>query len=147
MKILLMMRHFFLVFLFILLQSEVNAQANVGIGTSSPNATAMLDITSTNKGMLVPRVSITSDTNPISGTKPNGLLVWNTNASYKTGIGFYFWNGSTWTSLAQVVNTVNNAGIVPAPTASNKAKSWTTDRQGNPAWRRPNRTMEYINNF
>jgi len=128
-------------------QIKLSAQSNVGIGTSSPNSTAILDVTATNKGMLVPRISITTDTNPISGTKPSGLLVWNTNASYKTGIGFYFWNGSTWTSLAQVVNTVNNAGIVPAPTASNKVKSWTTDHQGNPAWRRPNKTMEYINNF
>ena len=142
-----MKRSCLLLIIFTFLLFEVSGQSNVGIGTSSPNATAMLDITSTNKGMLVPRVSIASDTNPISGTKPNGLMVWNTNASYKTGIGFYFWNGSTWTSLAQVVNTVNNAGIVPAPTTNNKAKSWSTDHQGNPQWRRPNRTMEYINNF
>ena len=130
-----------------IIQIKIYAQSNVGIGTSNPNSTAILDVTATNKGMLVPRISITSDTNPISGSKPNGLLVWNTNGAYKTGIGFYFWNGSTWTSLAQTVNAVNNDGIVPAPTLNNKAKSWSTDQQGNPAWRRPNKTMEYVDNF
>jgi hypothetical protein len=125
----------------------VLCQGNIGIGTTSPNSLAMVDITSTNKGMLVPRVALVSDTSPVAGTKPNGLLLWNTSAGFKTGIGFYYWNGSTWTSLAQVTNTVNNSGIVPAPTATNKAKSWSTDHQGNPAWRRPNKTTEYINNF
>lgn len=125
----------------------VLSQGSIGIGTTSPNSLAVLDITATDKGMLVPRVELVSDTSPVSGAKPNGLLLWNTNASFKTGIGFYFWNGSTWASLAQPTNTVNNGGIVPAPTASNKVKSWATDYQGNPAWRRPNKTMEFINNF
>jgi hypothetical protein len=130
-----------------LINFGVLSQGSIGIGTASPNSLAVLDITATNKGMLVPRVALVSDTSPISGSKPNGLLLWNTNVGYKTGIGFYYWNGSTWASLAQVINTVSNSGIIPAPTATNKAKSWSTDHQGNPAWRRPNKTTEYINNF
>ncbi|MBL0358127.1 MAG: hypothetical protein IPP72_15225 [Chitinophagaceae bacterium] len=30
---------------------------NVGIGTNSPNSSALLEISSTNKGMLVPRLT------------------------------------------------------------------------------------------
>ncbi|MEO6721236.1 MAG: hypothetical protein ABIN67_12775, partial [Ferruginibacter sp.] len=37
---------------------DANAQ-NVGIGTTTPNASAILDIKSANKGLLVPQVSLT----------------------------------------------------------------------------------------
>ena len=55
---------------------------------------AMLDVKSTTKGMLVPRVALVSTTNPIADTKPNGLLVWNTLAGTYS-VGYYFWNGTT----------------------------------------------------
>lgn len=48
----------------------------VGIGTNSPNTSAILDITSTTKGFLPPRMS-TSDWNSIA-TKAEGLQGWNT---------------------------------------------------------------------
>ena len=37
----------------------LNAQQNVGIGTSTPNASAQLDVSSTNKGALIPRMTTT----------------------------------------------------------------------------------------
>ncbi|MCK4663467.1 MAG: tail fiber domain-containing protein [Bacteroidales bacterium] len=63
----------------------------------SPNTSAMLDVKSTTKGMLVPRVALVTTVDPIGGTKPDGLLVWNTSTSgtYDTP-GFYFWNGADW---------------------------------------------------
>ena len=39
----------------------INAQNNVGIGTNTPDASAKLDITATDRGMLIPRVSLTSN--------------------------------------------------------------------------------------
>ncbi len=51
---------------------------NVGIGTTTPNASAILDITSTTKGFLIPRLT-TSEMNAISNPA-NGLGVWNTTA-------------------------------------------------------------------
>lgn len=33
------------------------SQAQIGIGNTSPNASSMLDITSTSKGILVPRMT------------------------------------------------------------------------------------------
>ena len=35
----------------------VLAQQNVGIGTTTPNANAILDLSSSNKGLLIPRLS------------------------------------------------------------------------------------------
>ncbi len=79
--------------------------SQVGIGTMSPNASSILDITATDKGMLVPRVSLPdiSDLN-LDGTNPAvpGLLIWNTNATTSggAGIGFYVFNGSFWEKLS-----------------------------------------------
>ena len=58
-----------LLFLFVLTSFAVTAQ-NVGIGTSTPNASAQLEITSTNKGVLIPRMStsqINAIVNPAKG--------------------------------------------------------------------------------
>ena len=43
----------------LLLLAFVTTNAQVGIGTNSPNASAKLDITATNKGLLPPRVALT----------------------------------------------------------------------------------------
>lgn len=65
---------------------------NVGIGTTTPVSSAMLDVTSTTKGVLVPRVT-TSQMNAIS-SPANGLMVYNTDSSC-----FFFYKSLTWTSL------------------------------------------------
>ena len=79
-------------------------QAQVGIGTTTPNNSAQLDITSNNKGLLIPRVSllnVTNSTTPVA-TPATGLLVYNTNAGTTggSGAGFYYWNGAEWVRLS-----------------------------------------------
>lgn len=85
----------------------INAQ-NVGInGTgAAPDAGAMLDISSTNKGLLVPRVALTAAN--VSGpiTSPTtSLLVYNTFTSVLStpstyvSPGYYYWTGTRWTRL------------------------------------------------
>jgi uncharacterized protein YaiE (UPF0345 family) len=78
---------------------------NIGIGTTNPNPNAQLDVSATNKGILVPRVNLVSLTSDvvtsfgISGTPTTSLLVYNTTASAIFQTGFYFWDGSLWTKL------------------------------------------------
>jgi len=55
---------------------RINASGNVGIGTSSPNAAARLDVTSTTSGFLPPRMT-TAQRDAI-GSPPNGLMLYNT---------------------------------------------------------------------
>jgi hypothetical protein len=82
-----------------------NTTGNVGIGTSSPDATSVLDLTSTNKGLLAPRVALTAKsgtTSPIA-SPTTGLIVYNT-ASASTGgdvvtPGYYYFNGTIWTRM------------------------------------------------
>jgi len=74
------------------------SRAQVGIGTSTPDASSQLEITSTGKGLLIPRMTATQRmgiTNPATG-----LLVYQTDGS----AGFYY-NGGTpgapgWTRLS-----------------------------------------------
>ncbi len=80
--------------------------AQVGINTTSPDASSMLDISATNKGVLVPRVSLTNVTlTTLDGTNTaaTGLLIWNTNATTTggSGVGFYFYNGTQWMPITQ----------------------------------------------
>ncbi|QJB32566.1 hypothetical protein HF329_15035 [Chitinophaga oryzae] len=80
------------------------ARAQVGIGTKTPHASASLDITANDKGVLVPRVALrdVSDSYPIAVSPATGLLVFNTAADAKggKGVGFYYWGGGTTGSSA-----------------------------------------------
>ena len=92
---------------------SASAQTNVGIGTSSPAASAKLQISATDKGLLIPNVSlvaVSNGTTPVS-SPATGLLVWNTNASVTggTGVGYYYWNGSIWVSWLN--NSLTNGKI------------------------------------
>jgi len=65
---------------------------NVGIGTSVPNANAKLDITATDKGLLIPRMD-SVHRKAIPNTV--GLLVFDSTTS-----SFWFNNGSAWQNMA-----------------------------------------------
>ena len=73
-----------------------------------------MDVESSDKGMLVPRVNI-ADLNtiaPVTGGTTESLLVYNTNTT--TGKGFYYWDGSQWVGLSATPSddwtTTGNSG-------------------------------------
>jgi len=79
--------------------------SQVGIGTTSPASGSMLDIESSDKGLLIPRIALssTNNTSPITPAPTIGLLVFNT-ATAGTGAtavseGFYYWDGTQWVRL------------------------------------------------
>jgi trimeric autotransporter adhesin len=80
----------------------VSAQ-NIGIGITTPDASAVLDVNATNKGLLIPRVALTSLTDAVTITAPaNSLLVYNTNGAVPGGVGFYYNSGkgsAIWVKL------------------------------------------------
>lgn len=96
----------------------VNAQ--VGIGTNTPNASAALDVTSTNSGMLTPRM--TQAQKLAIASPATGLLIYQTdNAS-----GFWFYNGVAWMPFSggNSWNLLGNLGTNPTTN-----KLGTTDNQ------------------
>jgi len=79
--------------------------AQVGIGTVNPQGGSLLDITSQNQGLLIPRVSISdlSTIDPIIGGSPVSLLVYNTDTI--TGEGFHYWDGNAWVPILDANTT------------------------------------------
>ncbi|GAB3717714.1 hypothetical protein GCM10027592_60010 [Spirosoma flavus] len=91
-------------FLFLLFFTTVRfiSFAQVGIGTQTPNAGAQLDVSSTDKGMLVPRVASTA--NVTSPTE--GLLVYQTGGT----AGFYVYKSGAWVRLATTSDIPTGGG-------------------------------------
>ncbi len=67
---------------------------NVGIGTKVPDNSAVLDISSSDKGLLIPRLSI-EERNKISNPA-DGLLIYQTNEN----TGFYYFENDSWNELS-----------------------------------------------
>jgi len=90
----------FLFLTFIIYQSLFS---QVGIG-NNPDASAQLDISASNKGIVIPRVSL-NNVNDMSLDGINnaieGLTIYNTNDNVTSGNGkgFYYFNGTKWTKL------------------------------------------------
>jgi hypothetical protein len=107
-----------LVILFLLI--TFYAEAQTGIGTTTPNASAKLDVTATDRGFLPPRVALTASNvfSPITGTSSAaaGLLIYNTATAgtvpNNVVPGYYFWNGTAWIQIS-------NGLIVDASKTSN----------------------------
>lgn len=83
----------------ILLFGFITTNAQIGIGTSNPDTTAILDISSSHKGLLIPRVMLTSTADSVTISKPaTGLLVYNTTPNFWTDnfviAGFYYNSGT-----------------------------------------------------
>ena len=83
--------HIALIILFIFISSKMTAQ--VGIGTVSPDASSMLDITSTDKGLLIPRM--TSIEREAIANPASGLMV------YDNSTHTYWYFDSTWKEITQ----------------------------------------------
>jgi len=91
----------------LLITISVTAQ-NVGINTdgATPNASAMLDVSSTTKGMLTPRMTATQRSAISSAAQ--GLLVYQTDGS----AGYYYFDGSNWLQISSSATVTTPAGVI-----------------------------------
>lgn len=111
---------------------KVNAQT--GIGTTTPNASAKLDVSSTSQGFLPPRVTLTgtNDNTTIKNsagtsiTPATGLLVYNTATTttdpFRVVPGYYYYNGTTWVSISNglIIDNSKNASFTLNAADNNK---------------------------
>jgi len=94
-------------YIFILILMVSKSVGQVGIGTTSPDANAALEIKSADKGVLINRVSLVDVTNasPMS-SHVAGMMIYNTstNGSGDTSVspGFYYNNGAKWVKLEPI---------------------------------------------
>lgn len=75
-------------------QNTFPANGAAGIGTTTPNASSLLDISSTTKGILIPRM--TKSQRDAIVAPAEGLLIYQTTNSP----GVYYYDGSSWSSVA-----------------------------------------------
>ena len=73
--------------------------AQVGVGTTTPDASSALDITSTTKGLLIPRMTETQ--RDAISPAATGLMIYQTDGT----AGFYYYNGSSWSEVAATSKT------------------------------------------
>ncbi|QIX80155.1 hypothetical protein FE904_08005 [Chryseobacterium indologenes] len=119
-----MKNYFYIVCMFtILLAIPVNAQ--VGINTSTPSASSVLDITSSNKGVLFPQYDLTvlnSTATPIANPA-DGLMIYNKGGASTFPKGYYIWIRNQWQrailsgSEPQAMSLIINSGVL-IPTGS-----------------------------
>ena len=116
--------------LFITAFITLQVEAQTGIGTTTPNASAKLEVASTTQGFLPPRVALTATNvfSPIVGTSSaaTGLLVYNTaiagTAPNNVVPGYYYWNGTIWVQISNglIIDNSKNAGFTLAAADNNK---------------------------
>ena len=121
-------KHLFFFFFFVF--NTIHSTAQTGIGTTTPNASAKLEVMATDKGFLPPRVALTASNvfSPIVGTSANatGLLVYNTNsagsAPNNVVPGYYYWNGTAWIQISGglIIDNTKSSGFTLAATDNNK---------------------------
>lgn len=87
----------------------IDNTGNVGIGTSIPSATAALDVSSTTKGFLPPRMT-SAQRNAISNPEA-GLMIWCSTCTATGELNVY--NGIAWTNMIG-----NPASELPTVTTS-----------------------------
>ena len=88
---------------------------NVGINASgnAPHSSAGLDVSFTDKGLLIPNVALTSTADVSTITSPaTSLLIYNTANTGDVTPGYYYYSGSAWIRLA---------------TGSGGGSQWTTN--------------------
>ena len=133
--------------LLILISGSLFAQQ--GIGTATPVPEAALEVSSPDKGVLLPKIGLVSSTHFLGGivatTSHNGMLVYNTNTATNVGLtgeGYYVWQGGStgaWirlktnetSSFSQVISAEYAGGVLSADGANNEI-DLTGDNSGPP---------------
>jgi hypothetical protein len=87
------MKQLFLIALISMCSVNLMLSQSVGIGTSTPHTSAQMDITSTSKGFLLPRMTAAQRIAIV--TPAIGLEVYQTDGTK----GFYYFDGTVWTLL------------------------------------------------
>nr|WP_314866996.1 hypothetical protein [uncultured Flavobacterium sp.] len=108
----------------------LSGKAQTGIGTTTPSASAKLEVASSTQGFLPPRLALTA-TNAASpvNSPATGLIVYNTattgTAPNNVMPGYYFWNGTNWATIATALGSSQNiAGDIKSGIQQTDHSGW-----------------------
>ncbi|WP_158962913.1 beta strand repeat-containing protein [Myroides fluvii] len=125
-----------------LVMGAISANAQVGIGTATPNKSAELTVHAKDgdRGVLIPSVSLsdTKDKGTIKSGNVNSLLVFNINTAQDVTPGYYYWYIDKWERLttandipAIVVNNFENILNMEGDKVTNLIKNIVRNTEGN----------------
>lgn len=103
---------FFSIAIFCVLLSSFSAQAQVGFNNPAPDASSLLDLKATDKGLLIPRM--TSPQRAAIATPAEGLLVFDTDQKR-----FFFYDGAAWLALNPLSYKQDQSVPMAPPSTSN----------------------------
>ena len=135
------------------LLTTIKSIAQVGVGTTTFQNGAILQVESDIEGVLITRVNLVAknNTSPITGTPATGLLVYNkaTSGTFPNNVvpGFYYWDGTQWrnvndTKENRTVKYTNNSTSVNF----NSATGVNIDIFNNLSWNEDTSLYQKISN-
>lgn len=105
--------HIRLILSFVMISTVLFSQNNVGIGTKKPDLTAVLHVSDSNRGFMLPKTDTMSVINYVNSLSPNpgiqhGLTIWETNMRT-----IYIYNGLKlkWEPITSLQGPVGPTGI------------------------------------
>jgi hypothetical protein len=107
-------------FLFSIISLSLTAQVKIGNNPGTINSNSLLELESTNKGFLPPRIALdnASSISPLTGTVPSGMMVYSSGGMLADG--YYYWNGTSWRLLeTSELNAVAKSSSVTLTKAEN----------------------------
>lgn len=119
-------KNIFISIILCIIAFTAGAQVKIGANPTTIHAGSVLELESTTQGLYLPRISLAGalTTWTLGGTAPSGtanggMMVYNTNAAFGSGVGIYYWNGSQWIFLASSTSSndwslTGNAGTSAA---------------------------------
>jgi hypothetical protein len=105
--------------------------SRVGVGTITPNANAIVDFTSTSKGVLMPRLALVASYDPAPlAAHVAGMMVWNTATANDVTPGLFvntgfYWSKITTAPVLSIITTTAASSI--AQTTASSGASITSD--------------------
>ncbi|PIF44407.1 hypothetical protein CLU96_1373 [Chryseobacterium sp. 52] len=113
---------------------SMSTSAQVGINTNTPNASSVLHINSSNKGVLFPQYDLTvlnSTSTPVS-SPADGLIIYNKGGVSTYPKGYYVWIRNQWQraiiagSEPQTISLIiNPSALIPANSSNNTLTGFT----------------------
>ncbi len=84
---------------------SLTAQVSITTDGNAADGPDMLEVKSTDKGMLIPRVVLTGTTDETTiSSLALSLMIFNTATGQDVILGFYYWNGAAWAAVSKTPN-------------------------------------------